>query len=33
VPEQRHAVRFLIDGELSVPQAYALIGIPRTTFL
>jgi putative transposase len=33
VPEQRQAVRFLVDGGLSVPRACALIDIPRTTFL
>lgn len=33
MPEQRQAVRFLVDGGLSVPRACALIGIPRTTFL
>jgi putative transposase len=33
VPEQRQAVRFLVDGGVSVPRACALIGIPRTTFL
>jgi putative transposase len=33
VAEQRAAVRFLLDGGLSVPRACALIQIPRMTFL
>jgi putative transposase len=33
VPERREAVRFLLDGGLSVPRACALIQLPRTTFL
>lgn len=31
--EQRDAVRFLVNGGLSVPRACALVQIPRTTFL
>lgn len=31
--EQREAVRFLVDGGLSVPRACALVAIPRSTFL
>jgi putative transposase len=31
--EQRQAVRFLVDGGLSVPRACALVAMPRSTFL